>query len=89
MLVAKPERPLYWRERLALRLHLLMCDACRRFARQLVTIHKGLRRLGRDTDDGGDVHLSPEARERIRSTLHERCDHADPSLDRDHRPPRP
>lgn len=69
------EHPLNWRKRLGLRLHLMMCVACRRFERQVVVIRKGLRKLGRrgETDDG--IGLPPEARARIRTVLAERCDH--------------
>ncbi|HMM70664.1 MAG TPA: hypothetical protein PKC22_00310 [Rhodocyclaceae bacterium] len=86
MLIARPECPLHRRERLALRLHLFMCGACRRFARQLTWTHKGLRWLAHDADDMGDVHLSPEARDRIRSVLAERRDHANQGPDPDRRP---
>lgn len=36
--------PLPWRERMALRLHLLMCHHCRRYVRQLRQLVQSLRR---------------------------------------------
>lgn len=60
---------LTWRQRLAVRLHLLVCEACRRFAGQM----RFLRRAGRAfTDrprDSATGSLSPSARERIRRSL--------------------
>lgn len=36
--------PLHWRERMALRLHLLICHHCRRYVRQLRQLVASLRR---------------------------------------------
>lgn len=69
------ERPLNWRKRLGLRLHLMMCVSCRRFERQIAVIRKGLRKLGRSGEPDEGVGLSTEARERIRTALAECCDH--------------
>lgn len=38
------ERPLRWRDRLSLRLHLLLCDGCANFRRQLALIRTAVRR---------------------------------------------
>ncbi len=40
-----------WRERLGVRLHLLMCRHCRRYAAQLAAIGTAVRRLYRDQPD--------------------------------------
>lgn len=70
------ERPLGFWERWGLRLHLMMCLYCRRFERQMALMRKALRMLGKraevDTDGTG---FPPEARERIRKAVAERCDH--------------
>lgn len=65
------ERPLGFRERWGLRLHLWMCLNCRRFARQMALLRQALRKLGRiaEVEDGD---LTPEARQRIRQALAER-----------------
>lgn len=34
-----------WRRRMAIRLHLLMCDHCRRFAAELTAINRAMRSL--------------------------------------------
>lgn len=67
------ERPLGFRERWGLRLHLWACDACRNFMRQVALLRQALRELGRRTEAGTD--LSPEARERIRQALAKRDGH--------------
>ena len=36
LMVAREDRALNWRDRLALRLHLLVCKACPRFERQML-----------------------------------------------------
>ena len=53
------------RQRLALRLHLLMCDACTQFVRQLRLMRKALAQLGRHVEHDSSVTLSSQARERI------------------------
>lgn len=76
LISVRQERPLGFRERWSLRLHLLICVYCRRFARQVDLIHRALRWLGRqDEVDAAastvDGELTPEARERIRKALAE------------------
>jgi predicted anti-sigma-YlaC factor YlaD len=41
------DRPLTWREKVATRLHLMMCHGCRNFAKQLAFIRKASRALSR------------------------------------------
>lgn len=43
------DRPLGLRERILLKLHLLVCDGCTHFSRQLVLMRAAMRRL-RDSD---------------------------------------
>lgn len=62
LLVAREDRPLPVTERLALRLHLMACQACPRFERQLLTMRQSLQ-LWRnytespDSDDGINTKL--------------------------------
>lgn len=42
LLVAREDRPLGLADRVALRLHLMACDACPRFERQLLTMRRAL-----------------------------------------------
>ena len=71
------DRPLSLRERLALYMHLFMCDFCRRYHRQLIAIQKLA--SGITHDDSSDQTTTPglneEARERIRRAI-------DPSTER-------
>jgi hypothetical protein len=42
LMVAREDRPLTWGEGTALRVHLLMCKACPRFEKQLLTMRQAL-----------------------------------------------
>lgn len=66
------ERALGFRERWGLRLHLWMCDNCRRFEQQVALMRRALHRLGRRVEaEATDVDLPPEARDRIRKAMDE------------------
>lgn len=72
------ERPLGFRERWGLRMHLLICFSCRRFERQITLLRLALKMLGKraeteSADDSAD--FPPEAKERIRKALAERGNH--------------
>lgn len=54
------------RDRMAMRLHLLICKNCARFARQMHLLRGWLR----NEDTGTDAQLSDAARERIAQRLH-------------------
>ncbi|MDP1904801.1 MAG: zf-HC2 domain-containing protein [Pseudomonadota bacterium] len=73
------ERPLGFRERWGLKMHLWMCVSCRRFERQMTLMRQALRMLGKRAEvdasaDGDSSGFPPEARERIRKALAERGD---------------
>ncbi len=63
------DRPLNWRERCGLKLHLALCDACRQFSRQLAWLRIALRRFTQQAADDENVRLPAEARERILQVL--------------------
>ncbi|QLQ00401.1 zf-HC2 domain-containing protein [Tibeticola sp.] len=42
LVVAREDRALPWRERLALRMHMAICAACPRFERQVVTLRRAM-----------------------------------------------
>lgn len=44
LLVAREDRALPWNDRLALRLHLAVCQACPRFEQQMLLMRKVMRR---------------------------------------------
>jgi hypothetical protein len=63
-----------WSIRLAYRIHLLYCTACRRYRRQLGVLREALQRLrpDGDLDVTGGPTLPAEARERIARALRSR-----------------
>ncbi len=63
------DRPLGWRERIALYVHLSMCGVCSAYRRQIDTLGAIARRVGTAVADAPLAGLSPEARERIRNRL--------------------
>ncbi len=66
------DRRLAWRERVALRMHLLVCDACRTFANQVAFLRAAARQFGRGTNAPELLRLSPDARERIARGLRDK-----------------
>ncbi len=71
----RQERPLTLRERMGLRLHLLICAYCRLYERQVNLMRRALHELGRRIqEDAASAEFPPEARERIRKALAERGD---------------
>lgn len=72
----RQERPLGFRERWGLKLHLWMCVNCRRFERQMALMRQALRKLGERTEaEAASTEFPPEARERIRKALAKRSGH--------------
>ncbi|MDZ7595469.1 MAG: zf-HC2 domain-containing protein [Thiobacillus sp.] len=70
------DRALSFRERWGLRVHLWMCDNCRRFERQIALMRRLLRQSDqRDEAEAAEQALSAEARERISQALAEQQSH--------------
>ena len=65
------DRELPFLSRLSLRLHLVMCGGCRRFARQLRFLHEAVRQHVAAGQPADAAVLSAEAKERIRQRLEE------------------
>ncbi len=63
------DQDLPWRTRLAIRLHLLYCRGCARFARQLRFLRAAARRLAQPDILPDGAQLSATARGRIRAAL--------------------
>ena len=55
LITARLDGPLPLADRLALRLHLMACDACPRFDRQMRWLHTAMGRW-RDSADAGGLH---------------------------------
>jgi hypothetical protein len=69
------ELRLAWHERALLRLHLVICSACRTYRRQLLLIRRTLREGNGAIDDlarSAGLALSPGARARIERAVEER-----------------
>ena len=61
-------------ERVALRLHVLYCKACRRYLRQITLLKKALRMLSSRIEEDHllpDIMLPEDVRERIKKVLKE------------------
>lgn len=63
---------LSWRQRFGLRLHLMLCDACTQFSRQLELLREAVRQVGRRIESDERFKLSPNARDRIAEAMESR-----------------
>ena len=63
------DRALTRRERLSLRLHLLICDVCRRFSRQLLVLTAAVKRLRDNTEADTEIQMPPETKQRIADAI--------------------
>jgi len=68
-----PDRPLSFRERFGIKMHLMMCNLCTRFTKQMQFITKATNKFMHHAEDRLDhnqtTQLSNEARERIKKAL--------------------
>src|SRR5689334_21338408 len=62
---------LSWPTRIGLRLHLLVCQWCRRYGKQIRLLHQAARERSGAVIDATPHRLSPEARERLSRSLRE------------------
>jgi hypothetical protein len=66
------DRPLTRKEQWALRFHLLLCTACKRYRKQLMLLRVAMRKFADWMDEvsmPSDQRLSADARERIRRAI--------------------
>ena len=63
------DRPLSWRERFSLRLHLVLCDMCTQFRHHLHTMRMAVRQLTRRIEQDESLVLPQEARSRIAESI--------------------
>ena len=66
------DEPLSVKERLQVRLHLMMCEFCTRYRDQLLTIRQKIREQSEVWDDDTDIsefRLSPDKREQIKQKM--------------------
>lgn len=65
------DRELGLRQRVGLKLHLLMCRYCRTYARQLAFLHRAAPKLESIIEECNDITLPPERKKRMRQSLEE------------------
>jgi predicted anti-sigma-YlaC factor YlaD len=63
------ERPLSFSERWRLKVHLWMCDACRRFKQQLNQLRSHIKTLMQQTEDDESIQLSQAAKKAISNKI--------------------
>ncbi len=69
------ERKLRLRERIAVRLHLMMCRMCTNYRKQILFLHDAIRQL-RVTGHPAEPRMSKDARMRIEKALQDSSDDA-------------
>lgn len=70
LVLEKYQRRLSWRERLGVRIHYLICDACTRFKQQMQFLRQAARRYAeRHEAEDTVTRLTPEAKGRILDKL--------------------
>jgi len=63
------DNPLSWSDRMKLKFHLFICDACNRFNQQLRLLNSAVKRLIQTTESDSSIQLSLEAKARITSAI--------------------
>lgn len=66
------DRRLPWGDRTAVRFHLFVCEACKRFKRQIQFLRAAVRRGAEQIEDASTIKLSAPARQRIKRALRSR-----------------
>ena len=63
------DRPLTWRQRWALRVHLMLCRWCHRYGKQIGFVRESAHAHPDRVTESVPAQLSPAARERLRQKL--------------------
>jgi hypothetical protein len=63
------DRRLSWRERMGLRLHLVMCDVCQRFGKQIVMMRTAVRLMVSAKEQDERICLPEAAKGRIAKVI--------------------
>ena len=70
---------LRWYQWLGMRIHLLYCVWCRRYASQVHFLHKACHQLGTEAETNPSHTLSSEAKDKMRARLQEAAKNEPPS----------
>lgn len=68
------DRPLSWPERIKLKFHLLICDACNRFNDQLNQLRIAVRRMRNASENDSAIQLPLEAKMSIAKKVAQRIE---------------
>ena len=63
------DRRLSWKERFNLRLHLLICDVCKRFSYQLDLMRQAIRQMTSQAELDEQIKLPEDAKSRIAQAI--------------------
>ncbi len=63
------DEPLSWSDRMKLKFHLFICNACTRFNQQLRLIKNAVLRIKSETENDASIQLSLEAKARINQAI--------------------
>lgn len=63
------DKPLGWRQRFDLWVHLAVCGMCRQFMKQLRLMRRTLQRMVNQAENDQSIRLTDEAKSRIREAL--------------------
>ena len=63
---------LTWRQRIGLQFHLMLCDACTQFSRQLESLREAVRQVRRRIENDERLTLSQDAHQRIAAAMESR-----------------
>lgn len=66
---ASLDGPLPLERQVKVKLHLLVCEMCVRYRRQLLFLRETVREQARKIEDRGEAKLSPEARAKLKKML--------------------
>jgi predicted anti-sigma-YlaC factor YlaD len=63
------DRPLTLRERLALKLHLLICEYCRQFSQHMQTLRVAIKQMTSSIESNSTIEMPSAAKKRIADTV--------------------
>lgn len=63
------DHPLSWSERVRLKLHLIICDACTQFKQQLNLLRTALQHIRNATENDQNIQLPFDVKDRIIRTI--------------------
>ncbi|MES1987085.1 MAG: zf-HC2 domain-containing protein [Pseudomonadota bacterium] len=63
------DTPLSWSDRMRLKFHLFICDACTHFNQQLRLIKNAIQRMKLETENDDTIQLTVDAKARINQAI--------------------